>query len=77
VSRPDLHSPKCEEGKFCELRPLRRALGKASGRFRTPSQRVKAERFGLFGGEDDGHLRGALARLAAYRDLQTAVGEIL
>jgi hypothetical protein len=56
---------------------MRRTFRRTSGSFRTLSQRVQAERFGLFGGEDEGHLRGALARFAAHRDLRTTVGEIL
>jgi hypothetical protein len=47
-----------------------------SGRSRMSSQRVQAERFGLFGREDEGHLRGALARFAAHRDLRTTVRAI-
>jgi hypothetical protein len=56
-----------------EVRAMRRTFRRTSGRFRAPSQRVQAERFGLFGGEDEGHLRGALARFAAHRDLRAAV----
>ena len=37
-------------------------LGATSGRFFWAlAQRVQAEGFGLLGGEDEGHLRGALA----------------
>jgi hypothetical protein len=60
-----------------KVRRMRRAFRKASGRFRAASERVQPECFGLFGGEDEGHLRVALARFAAHRDLQTTVGEIL
>lgn len=37
------------------------------------SQRVQAESFGLFGREDEGHVRDALARFAAHRDVCTTV----
>ncbi len=56
---------------------MRRPFRRTSGRFRAFSQRVQSERLGLFGGEDEGHLRGALARFAAHRDFRTTVGEIL
>ena len=52
---------------------MRRTFRRTSGRFRPTPQRVQAERFGLFWGEDEGHLRGAFARFAAHRDLRTAV----
>src|SRR5215212_176760 len=56
-----------------EVRAMRRTFRRTSGRFRPTPQRVQAERFGLFWGEDEGHLRGAFARFAAHRDLRTAV----
>ena len=55
---------------------MSRAFRRTSGRFLVTSQRVQAERFGLFGGEDEGHLRGTLARFAAHRDLRTTVLKI-
>ena len=58
---------------FSEVRATRRTFRRTLGRFRAPSQRVQAERFGLFGGEDEGHLRGALARFAAHSNLRTTV----
>jgi hypothetical protein len=56
-----------------EVRAMRRAFRRSSGRFRAPSQRVQAERFGHFGGEDEGHLRDVLARFAAHKYLRTTV----
>jgi hypothetical protein len=38
---------------------------------------MQTERFGFLGGEDEGHLRGALACFAAHRDLRPTVGELL